>query len=324
MDCRDALQSNGWDIVAASKDVLRGSSKPPPSSTTASVAADATRSSTDDEVAMRELEGYLNKRSNFWKTWRKRYIVLQGAHLLSYVDAAAAQSDGDNPKDVFKLGPQSNVRQLESPSRAFAVTLADGKEVVFSADSPSVYDLWMKCIRNAVEAIRKMLPATITNAGSSSSASPAAMSLSPKEEAELLVKLEGMGFTAQQARVALTKSGGHIDRAVELLLGGGAEETPGDVGEVARVGSTKEQSDIERAIQASLREAGTKIGAEAADGRRSSEAVSSNREKMMEIRLPYDAIPGQTMQVKAPNGRSYTVTIPSPIPPSRRIHMAYE
>ena len=84
------------------------------------------------------------------------------------------------------------------------------------------------------------------------------------------------------------------------------------------VGQSEEEQ-LKRAIAASLQDSH-------GGGRNTSSSPfsSSPREKMFEVKLPYDAIPGQRLRVEAPNGRMYMITVPTPIPASRKIHMAYD
>jgi len=331
--CRDALVKTAWDVAKAAEQVLE-SSRSVTSSSSATKRRDSlrepdtpTQSTTAESSGVNEIEGFLFKRSNFWKTWRKRYVSLQQGHILSYVDDSAAQSNGDKPKDAFKLGPQSVVTTSSERAYAFAVTLENGKELLLAADSASVAELWMKAVRGAVETIKREMPSISTGSV------PKAKQLSAEEEAELVKKLEGMGFTAAQAHAALEQSGGHVDRAVELLLSGdvsAAATKAAPSSSSAAASSSKEQSDIERAIQASLREAerlarGSGNGSSRRPpGENDSFADAGTKERMMEVKIPYDAIPGRPMRVVAPNGRSYEVMIPSPIPASRKIHLAYE
>ena len=67
-------------------------------------------------------EGYLDKQSSFWKTYRKRWMVVQGYTLYTFKE----EKDYENPTEIFdlriynKVVPSANGRtgqfELSSPN----------------------------------------------------------------------------------------------------------------------------------------------------------------------------------------------------------------
>ena len=74
------------------------------------------------QITKPKKEGYLDKQSSFWKTYRKRWMVLQGHTLYSFKD----EKDYENPTEIFdlkiynKAEPSANGRtgqfELSSPN----------------------------------------------------------------------------------------------------------------------------------------------------------------------------------------------------------------
>ena len=47
-------------------------------------------------------------------------------------------------------------------------------------------------------------------------------------------------------------------------------------------------------------------------------------EKVFEVTIPADAVPGQQLTQDAPDGTALAFVVPNPIPASRKINIAYE
>ena len=341
--CRDALERTNWDVKLAAEYIIRKDRETTEerrrASRTSSFASISTKEEGEREetrtrrpssgLELKELEGELLKQSKYWKSWRRRYIVLQNGKLVSYQTKEDKLSNS-SPRDVFELNSNSTVETCDGKDGAFSfVVKIPGtsntrmirnfdKTVSFAADTKDSRDLWMKAIGNAIKS------------GGSSSSSSSSQSIDPM----LIQELSKMGFSAEQAREALIETNGNVDAAVDKLLSGESSSSKPvppkrsvslnmnlDDNERNRITQSRlsEDEQLKAAIQASLQDVrgGTNNSS-------SNQFENSSREKMFEIKLPYDAIPGQRMHVEAPNGRKYMITVPTPIPASRKIHMSYE
>ena len=306
--CREALENSGWDIKVAAENMMRKDREITERrrSRASSVGSVSTKQEEEEVIERRpstgldlkELEGYLWKQSKWRKKWNRRYISLLNGKLVSYISSEEKASNS-SPRDVFELDSKSTVEICESKDYAFSfvVTFAGGKKrVTLAADTEDSRTLWIQVIRNVIKD------------GGSSSIDPV-----------LIEELAKMGFSAEEARDALIETNGNVESAVDRLLtggggGGGSKPTPPVRRESLGVPSEDEQ--LKRAIQASLQDVG--------GGGNMSQIDATPREKMFEVKLPYDAIPGQRIRVEAPNGRMYMITVPTPIPASRKIHMSYD
>ena len=99
-------------------------------------------------------EGYLEKQSSFWKTYRKRWMVLQGYMLYSFKE----EKEYDNPTEIFDLriynkakkstgdGAKTGQFELSSPN--------DSR--IFLASSENEMKDWIKYIKLASNSNKKV------------------------------------------------------------------------------------------------------------------------------------------------------------------------
>ena len=316
--CREALEKSGWDIKIAAENMMRKDreiTEERRRSRASSFGSVSTKQQDERRPSsgldLKELEGYLFKQSKWRKKWNRRYISLVNGKLVTYRSREEAASNS-SPRDVFELDSQSSVETCDAKDDGFSFVVKFAKkQVILAAETEDSRKLWMQAIGNVIK-----------DGGSSSTAA----SIDPV----LIEELSKMGFSESQARNALISTNGNVESAVDRLLSGDVpaavptKPTPPERRESLNMSVVQsEEEQLKRAIQASLQDS-YGGGGNTSSSSSSTPFSSSPKEKMFEVKLPYDAIPGQRLRVEAPNGRMYMITVPTPIPSSRKIHMAYD
>jgi hypothetical protein len=99
---------------------------------------------------MSKLEGYLEKRSDWTRTWQKRYFVYEAGELKYYVDKADAK-----PKGTIRLGKCSLAVKSDAKLNAFVLTDASGKNIFLACIDSSKTDIWIDGLNRIALAIVK-------------------------------------------------------------------------------------------------------------------------------------------------------------------------
>ena len=99
----------------------------------------------EHEITNITKEGYLEKQSAFWKTYRKRWIVLQGWMLYSFKE----EKKYSNPTETFDLKIYNKVQICDNEITGQFEILSSNDNRIFIAPSENEMKDWVKCIINA-------------------------------------------------------------------------------------------------------------------------------------------------------------------------------
>eukprot|EP01084_Bolivina_argentea_P250701 420171_1 len=94
-------------------------------------------------------EGYLEKQSSWFKTYRKRWMVLEGSILYSFKQ----EKQYDNPTEIFDLTIYNKVQPLDNETTGQFEILSSNDKRIFVASSENEMKEWMKCIINATNPV---------------------------------------------------------------------------------------------------------------------------------------------------------------------------
>eukprot|EP01083_Nonionella_stella_P015257 42691_1 len=96
-------------------------------------------------------EGYLDKQSAFWKTYRKRWMVLQGHTLYSFKEEKVY----DNPTEVFDLRIFNTAKKsTDGKTGQFEVSSPDDSRTFVASSNNEMKD-WIKHIKAASKSKKK-------------------------------------------------------------------------------------------------------------------------------------------------------------------------
>merc|ERR1712154_331950 len=103
-------------------------------------------------------EGYLEKQSSFWKTYRKRWMVLQGYMLYSFKE----EKEYDNPTEIFDLRIYNKAKK-SSDGKTGQFELSSPNDCrIFLASSENEMKDWIKYIKSASNSKKKASSVSIT------------------------------------------------------------------------------------------------------------------------------------------------------------------
>merc|ERR1712154_745336 len=103
-------------------------------------------------------EGYLEKQSSFWKTYRKRWMVLQGYMLYSFKE----EKEYDNPTEIFDLRIYNKAKK-SSDGKTGQFELSSPNDCrIFLASSENEMKDWIKYIKSASNSKKKAASVAIT------------------------------------------------------------------------------------------------------------------------------------------------------------------
>ena len=90
-------------------------------------------------------EGWLDKQSSFWKTYRKRWMVLQGFMLYSFKN----EKEYDDPTEIFDLRIYSTAKRSEDGKTGQFELSSPNDMRIFCASSENEMKNWIKHIKSA-------------------------------------------------------------------------------------------------------------------------------------------------------------------------------
>ena len=262
----------------------------PPASVSAAAAADQFVPFSIDEQDVR-MNGWLGRKSKVLKMVRKRFFVLKGLTLSTYLKKPESLSElkDDDAKDRIKITIDSRVKEADKKPNSFILTVdEDGKakkptEVFFEAEDNSTKDRWMQALRKCIDDIQRLEDEK-----------------EGREIQDKVKQLTALGYSPAAAEAALGAAAGDIGSAVDLLLseggGGGA---------------------------AGLGGGGASWGGGNAFEDTTSAADQYTGDKTCRVQIPRGAKPGQSVEVTADNGRRYRITIPKGKKGGDYVNMAY-
>eukprot|EP00483_Globobulimina_turgida_P003274 UN03279 len=90
-------------------------------------------------------EGYLEKQSSFWKTYRKRWMVLQGHMLYSFKE----EKQYENPTEIFDLRIYNKAKKSpDGKSGQFELSSPNDSRIFLASSEHEMKD-WVKHIKSA-------------------------------------------------------------------------------------------------------------------------------------------------------------------------------
>ena len=258
-----------------------------PSASVSAAAADEFVPFSIDEQDVR-MNGWLGRKSKVLKMVRKRFFVLKGVTLSTYLKKPESLSElkDDDAKDRIKITIDSRVKEVEKKPNSFILTVDEdngkGKkttEVFFEAEDNSTKDRWMQALRKCIDDIQRLEDEK-----------------EGREIQDKVKQLTALGYSPAAAEAALGAAAGDIGGAVDLLLsesaGGGAAAMGGGWG----------------------------------GGNSFEDTTSTNQyagDKTCRVQIPRGAKPGQSVEVTADNGKRYRITIPKGKKGGDYVQMAY-
>ena len=106
---------------------------------------------TKPKIKKPKKEGYLDKQSSFWKTYRKRWMVLEGHTLYSFKE----EKNYDNPTEIFDLRIYNKAKASSDGKTGQFELSSPNDSRIFLASSEHEMKDWIKHIRNCASSNNK-------------------------------------------------------------------------------------------------------------------------------------------------------------------------
>lgn len=174
-----------------------------------------------DEQDVR-MNGFLERKSKVLKQWRKRFFVLKGVTMSTYLKKPQSLSDldDDDAKDRLEITIDSSVKESAKSDTIFILSVDEeddkGKakkpiEVYFQAEDTATKQRWILALRKCIDDVQRV-----------------ADEKEAREMQEKVTQLTQLGYSAAAAEAALGAAAGDIGAAVDFLLSEGGGGNTGE------------------------------------------------------------------------------------------------